>query len=163
MIAKIAMQAADLYADALSNMQVGSIKNMWDKVREDYHGSFRYFVCGFVVFYETVCCSKRILIMNVLLISGLDSDSGCKAGLHAWCCPASHGACGSGKQELRRNGCTNEGMCLCVKVSCNSCLAYILSLCVHRNPSPWWLMQRREEKATSSPMYVSPRVGLVVV
>lgn len=31
-IAKIAMQAADLYADALSNMQVGSIKSMWDKV-----------------------------------------------------------------------------------------------------------------------------------
>jgi hypothetical protein len=32
-IAKIAMQASDLYADALSNMQVGSIKSMWDKVR----------------------------------------------------------------------------------------------------------------------------------
>lgn len=31
-IAKIAMQASDLYADALSNMQVGSIKSMWDKV-----------------------------------------------------------------------------------------------------------------------------------
>lgn len=31
-VAKIAMQAADLYADALSNMQVGSIKSMWDKV-----------------------------------------------------------------------------------------------------------------------------------
>ena len=34
-IAKIAMQAADLYADAYSNMQVGSVKQMWDKVR--YH------------------------------------------------------------------------------------------------------------------------------
>ena len=32
-IAKIAMQAADLYADALTNMQVGNIKSMWDKVR----------------------------------------------------------------------------------------------------------------------------------
>ena len=31
-IAKIAMQAADLYADAYSNMQVGSVKQMWDKV-----------------------------------------------------------------------------------------------------------------------------------
>lgn len=31
-IAKIAMQASDLYADALSNMQVGSVKTMWDKV-----------------------------------------------------------------------------------------------------------------------------------
>lgn len=30
-IAKIAMQAADLYADAYSNMQVGSVKQMWDK------------------------------------------------------------------------------------------------------------------------------------
>ena len=36
MVAKIAMQAADLYADALSNMQVGSIKSMWDKVRLEY-------------------------------------------------------------------------------------------------------------------------------
>lgn len=31
-IAKIAMQASDLYADALINMQVGSIKSMWDRV-----------------------------------------------------------------------------------------------------------------------------------
>ena len=31
-IAKIAMQAADLYADAYSNMQVGAVKQMWDKV-----------------------------------------------------------------------------------------------------------------------------------
>lgn len=31
-IAKIAMQASDLYADALSNMQVSSVKSMWDKV-----------------------------------------------------------------------------------------------------------------------------------
>ena len=34
-VAKIAMQAADLYADALTNMQVGSIKTMWDKVRRE--------------------------------------------------------------------------------------------------------------------------------
>ncbi len=33
-VAKIAMQASDLYADAYSNMQVGSVKSMWDKVRE---------------------------------------------------------------------------------------------------------------------------------
>ena len=26
------MQAADLYADAYSNMQVGAVKQMWDKV-----------------------------------------------------------------------------------------------------------------------------------
>lgn len=31
-IAKIAMQASDLYADALISMQVGSVKSMWDKV-----------------------------------------------------------------------------------------------------------------------------------
>lgn len=31
-MAKLAMQASDLYADALSNMQVGSIKSMWEKV-----------------------------------------------------------------------------------------------------------------------------------
>ena len=36
-IAKIAMQAADLYADAYSNMQVGSVKQMWDKVCTDIH------------------------------------------------------------------------------------------------------------------------------
>ena len=32
-IAKIAMQATDLYADALTNMQAVSVRNMWDKVR----------------------------------------------------------------------------------------------------------------------------------
>ncbi len=31
-VAKVAMQASDLYADAYSNMQVGSVKSMWDKV-----------------------------------------------------------------------------------------------------------------------------------
>ena len=31
-IAKIAMQASDLYADAYSNMLVGSVKQQWDKV-----------------------------------------------------------------------------------------------------------------------------------
>lgn len=36
-IAKIAMQAADLYADAYSNMQVGSVKQMWDKVSIPSH------------------------------------------------------------------------------------------------------------------------------
>ncbi|XP_064396654.1 programmed cell death 6-interacting protein-like isoform X2 [Halichondria panicea] len=30
-VAKVAMQASDLYADAYSNMQVGSVKSMWDK------------------------------------------------------------------------------------------------------------------------------------
>lgn len=33
-VAKIAMQASDLYADAYSNMLVGSVKQMWDKVRD---------------------------------------------------------------------------------------------------------------------------------
>ena len=48
-VAKIAMQAADLYADALTNMQVGSIKSMWDKVCVCvcvYSGC--YYVCLFV-------------------------------------------------------------------------------------------------------------------
>ena len=31
-IAKIAMQASDLYANAYSNMLVGSVKQQWDKV-----------------------------------------------------------------------------------------------------------------------------------
>ena len=30
-VAKLAMQASDLYADAYSNMIVGSVKEMWDK------------------------------------------------------------------------------------------------------------------------------------
>ena len=30
-IAKLAMQCADLYSEAFSNMQVGSIKGQWDK------------------------------------------------------------------------------------------------------------------------------------
>ena len=32
LIAKIAMQCSDLYADAYSSMQVGSVKQIWDKV-----------------------------------------------------------------------------------------------------------------------------------
>lgn len=36
-IAKIAMQAADLYADAITNMQAGSVKSMWDKVQCPVH------------------------------------------------------------------------------------------------------------------------------
>lgn len=30
-VAKLAMQASDLYAEAVSNMQVGSIRGQWDK------------------------------------------------------------------------------------------------------------------------------------
>ena len=30
--AKLAMQASDLYADAYSNMLVGTVKQQWDKV-----------------------------------------------------------------------------------------------------------------------------------
>lgn len=33
-IAKVAMQASDLYADAYSNMHVGSVKQQWEKVRD---------------------------------------------------------------------------------------------------------------------------------
>ena len=33
LIAKIAMQCSDLYAEAYSNMQVGTVKAMWEKVR----------------------------------------------------------------------------------------------------------------------------------
>jgi len=32
MIAKIAMQASDLFADVANNMQVGNVKSLWDKV-----------------------------------------------------------------------------------------------------------------------------------
>ena len=32
LIAKIAMQCSDLYAEAYSNMQVGTVKAMWEKV-----------------------------------------------------------------------------------------------------------------------------------
>lgn len=31
MIAKLAMQCADLYSEALSNMQIASVKGQWDK------------------------------------------------------------------------------------------------------------------------------------
>ena len=31
-VAKLAMQASDLYADAYTNMMVAGIKEMWDKV-----------------------------------------------------------------------------------------------------------------------------------
>ncbi len=34
MIAKVAMQASDLYADAYSSMHVGSVKQQWDKVND---------------------------------------------------------------------------------------------------------------------------------
>ena len=33
LIAKIAMQCSDLYADAYSSMQVGAVKQIWEKVR----------------------------------------------------------------------------------------------------------------------------------
>ena len=32
-VAKLAMQAADLYADAYSNMILGGVKDMWEKVK----------------------------------------------------------------------------------------------------------------------------------
>ena len=32
MIAKVAMQASDLFADAANNMQVGQVKSLWEKV-----------------------------------------------------------------------------------------------------------------------------------
>ena len=32
-VAKVAMQASDLYADTYSNMHVGSVKQQWEKVR----------------------------------------------------------------------------------------------------------------------------------
>ncbi len=37
MIAKVAMQASDLYADAYSSMHVGSVKQQWDKVSPSTH------------------------------------------------------------------------------------------------------------------------------
>ena len=32
MVAKVAMQASDLFADAANNMQVGQVKSLWEKV-----------------------------------------------------------------------------------------------------------------------------------
>lgn len=32
MVAKVAMQASDLFADAVNNMQVGQVKSLWEKV-----------------------------------------------------------------------------------------------------------------------------------
>lgn len=51
-IAKIAMQAADLYADALSNMQVGSIKSMWDKAS---HPSLAWDFIMVYLHYTNIC------------------------------------------------------------------------------------------------------------
>ena len=39
LIAKIAMQCSDLYAEAYSNMQVGTIKSIWDKVSNPSFGT----------------------------------------------------------------------------------------------------------------------------
>lgn len=53
--AKVAMQAADLYADALSNMQVGSIRSMWDKVSHAIpHCSIS--TNGMLAGLDTNCC-----------------------------------------------------------------------------------------------------------
>lgn len=32
MVAKVAMQTSDLFADAANNMQVGQVKSLWEKV-----------------------------------------------------------------------------------------------------------------------------------
>ena len=48
LIAKIAMQCSDLYADAYSSMQVGSVKPIWDKVSiiHVYCAHNDYYLCG---------------------------------------------------------------------------------------------------------------------
>ena len=41
LIAKIAMQCSDLYADAYSSMQVGTVKAIWEKVSYSTHTHFK--------------------------------------------------------------------------------------------------------------------------
>ena len=43
-VAKLAMQASDLYADACTNMMVAGVKEMWDKVGVSCSHSM--FVCS---------------------------------------------------------------------------------------------------------------------
>ena len=43
-IARIAMQASDLYADAYSTMLVGSVKNQWEKVTGGFELLILYYL-----------------------------------------------------------------------------------------------------------------------
>lgn len=43
LIAKIAMQCSDLYADAYSSMQVGTIKAIWEKVSHSAQNTSGFF------------------------------------------------------------------------------------------------------------------------
>ena len=76
MIAKIAMQAADLYADAYSSMQVGSVKNMWEKVSKN---TLNWYT-------QNVNCTH-----SLYLFVGLVADSKCKAVLLPCCGPTPTG------------------------------------------------------------------------
>ncbi len=58
-VAKVAMQASDLYADAYSNMQVGSVKSMWDKVCNEVYSSSDVWMLHRLL--EFVCCVLLIL------------------------------------------------------------------------------------------------------
>ena len=48
LIAKIAMQCSDLYAEAYSNMQVGTVKALWEKVHSLFNTThIQMYVCIF--------------------------------------------------------------------------------------------------------------------
>ena len=55
LIAKIAMQCSDLYADAYSSMQVGSVKPIWDKVSTYMHmGVMKALKCKLSAFQKLI-------------------------------------------------------------------------------------------------------------
>ena len=62
-VAKVAMQASDLYADAYSNMQVGSVKSMWDKVCNEVTVYSRW-----MQYLEFVCCDINVLQLTLVCI-----------------------------------------------------------------------------------------------